>query len=774
MTRRDGDRVGQVPGGSQNREQGAEGQPPRCGRGARPGAAPRDAGTNSRPTHGSVAEIVGSAGDSALPGRAEWESTPADTYNLRHPTTCNVPQPLAAPLATAPAAVPVASRRYRPGQQRAPVPLAIKRVAPILFRSTCATLARLTHTSATRPSASMLPCPRSLTSTVMSLLGCVPAPRTKPADLVLLHGRVLTETPTGGYTYGAEAIAVRHERIVYVGSSAEARAYVGPETRVLDAEHKPVWPGLIDVHTHLGNMATFRTEQLDVRRPPLPDLDAVLAKIGQEAAKTPSRQWVQAIAGTGHDMPTRAQLDQVAPAIPVVVSESIHVQYLNSVALELSGIGTKPGPDPDDLPPGATIDRDEHGVPTGRIQEAARLWSRCIPAVTFEQRKRAVHAQLLEMASYGLTTIGDFPQPRDMKVYQDLLDEGRLPVRLRMNLFCSGRKAEESEPGHDKDDHTVPIVDTMDHFLLTGLGLRTNFGDDWLRLGALKLFLDGDGIAAMRYKEPYGDRKGWTGSPKVSADELNAFVAQAHAQGWQVLIHAVGDKGQDMCLEAFERAQKLHPRPDSRALRHRVEHMGNCEAGPTTVGMLQHARRIGVTPLVTPAWVSLDEFLPESEDKQPVSRGEIPSEARLLQRTLVDLGFPIPGNSDDEGSMQESWRPFFSIACQVLRLTSSGQTNSPEEAIPLDRAIQGWTRDSAWCELSENDKGRLAVGFLADFIILDRDPRSIDPKQLNDVQVNTTIVGGKVIFDREVTHLDSDFAFDDESLCSKGDKSSIC
>lgn len=546
---------------------------------------------------------------------------------------------------------------------------------------------------------------------------------TDEAELVILNGKIWTPTSSN-----ATALATRNGRIMSIGTDEQIKALMGPSTKILNARRRRVVPGFIDVHTHLDKIVDFETLQLDIQIPPCKDLDEGLRKIEEECLRIGPGQWIVAVAGVGRPMPTKAELDSVSPLNPVAIMESIHVQYLNSKALELSGITrtTKP-------PTGGTINRDEDGEPTGRIQECANMWYNLVPLQPYEQRKQCVLDVLKKFASYGVTTVGDFPQPRSMKIYQDLKDEGRLPIRLRLNFFTSGGGADRPSEDHSTTDLIFPVSDTYDNFL-SGFGPRTGFGDDWIKFGALKLFLDGDGESAVHYDDSV-KRDSWSGERKLSQEELNAMVGKAHRNGWQMLIHAVGDKAQDMCLDAYEYVQKKWPRPNTR---HRIEHMGLNEAGPTTREMLERAKKLNVLPLVTGAWIYLGdgEGLHLTDDPQ------------YIYRTLLDHGFRIPGNSDSDGSMPESWQPLFTIWAQVTRQAYDGSLNRIEQAITVSEALKGWTEDSAWAEFSEFDKGTLEVGKLADIIILDEDPLTCDKVKLKDIQVVNTIVGGNLVYER--------------------------
>lgn len=404
------------------------------------------------------------------------------------------------------------------------------------------------------------------------------------ADLVILDGKIWsTEYPD------ASAIASRAGKIVAMGPNCIVEQYIGVHTEVINAHSKRVLPGFIDVHTHLDMIADFLFRQIDIQIPPCKDLDEGMKKIAGECSRAGPGVWVVAIAGVRRPIPSKAQLDEISPQNPVIIIESAHIQYLNTLALAAAKIDRDTKPPEDGI-----IERDEYGDLTGKIQEALNLWQGCIPDETYEVRKTNVLKLLKEFASYGVTSVADFPLARSMKIYQDLKDDGELPTRLRLNFFVSGKNANEPADDHSTTLMAYPVIDSYDN-ILSEFGPRTGFGDEWIKFGAVKIFLDGDNDAAAHY-EDHNKRDEWVGNLKLNQEELNAIVEKAHRGGWQILIHAAGDKAQDMCFEAIERAQKNWPRED---IRHRIEHLGLNEAGPVTPTMLQRAKNLNIIPLIT-------------------------------------------------------------------------------------------------------------------------------------------------------------------------------
>jgi len=531
-----------------------------------------------------------------------------------------------------------------------------------------------------------------------------PRSRDEAADLVLLDGKVITvdlQNPI------ADSVAIKDGRIIAVGRNQAIARLVGKKTEVVRLGGKSVLPGFVDAHTHLEGIAAFH-RMLDIHVPPLKGVDEILEKIKEKVKTSKPGEWIVGAGGWGQVLPTREQLDSVAPDNPVVLRESAHVQILNSDALEFVGIDRNTVP-----PRGGKIFRDlKTGEPTGRIQEMPGIWLSHIPPPSMEVREQSLSEVMQDFVRKGVTTIYDFPSSDGMKAYQNLRDQGRLPLRLRYQVILTG-----TEPAFQE-------------FVLN-YGPRTGFGDDWLRLGGVKLFVDGETEAAVRY-DPPGQREKWVGQVRYTQEELNKIVLHAHTAGFQIWTHAIGDKAQDMILEAYERAQTAVPRPDPR---HRIEHAGNNEAGPTTIEQLERMKRLGVIPVPTGAWI----YLGHSAFK---TQAEVP----FIYRTMLDHGLHPPGTSDSLGSMPESTNPFFSIWAIVTRKTRDGQLNGPTEAITPQEAIQGYTIDGAYSGFEEKIKGSIQRGKLADLIVVSADPLSVPPDQIKDIRVTMTVIDGKIVW----------------------------
>ncbi|MFB0567143.1 MAG: amidohydrolase, partial [Candidatus Bathyarchaeia archaeon] len=397
------------------------------------------------------------------------------------------------------------------------------------------------------------------------------------ADLVLLNGKVVTVDPKDTI---AEAVAVKGGRIIKVGTSEEVKALVGEETRVIDLEGKTLVPGFIETHCHpaLGGTGIF---EVDCRSPPIKSIKEILEKIREKTEKTPKGEWVRARNYNENKLIerrhiTRWELDQVAPDNPVFISkETGHLYVVNSKALELAGI-TKDTPDP----PGGKIDRSpKTGEATGLLYETASMMvTKIISPYNVEQIKEGLKHVFKQFLEWGLTTVHQATAiPISIKACQELLATGEMPIRLNLMVGTLPGVL----PGYEVD------VDLLD--LLVKLGLKSGFGGERLRIMSVKLIADGSGSggSAAVYTPQHRGIRG-LGILVTSPEELTKQVIKAHKAGLRVSIHAIGDRGIDVALDAIEAALREHPVAD---MRHRIEHCSVC-----TPKQQERIKKLGVVP----------------------------------------------------------------------------------------------------------------------------------------------------------------------------------
>lgn len=508
------------------------------------------------------------------------------------------------------------------------------------------------------------------------------------ADLVLRGGNVIT---LDAADRRLQAIAVKGNRILAVGSNTDIQRSIGPKTRVVELRGRGVTPGFIDAHTHTEHTAEFLAFWVDVHSPPLPSTAAIIEKVRERVKTLPPGTWVIGQGTFGQPMPTPEELTRAFPNHPVVLRWSRHSYNANRKALEVSDI-TRDTPDPQ----GGKIHKGPDGTPTGFLEESFDLLKNP-PYPTAELKaaiERTLHEQYLQQ---GVTSVYDMPGNQAIPQYQALHKEGKLAVRLRITYTMW--------PGSQSQ------MD-LDSFLKTGL--RPGQGDEWLKVGGIKLFVDGVG-------ENF----------KTTLPTLMSHVRKAHAAGWQLLIHANSERTQDMAFDAIEVALKETPRPDHR---HRIEHLG----GSLDEARLARAKRLGLIPVPTPGG-TLNLRAPT---------GGTSGRRRLPYRSLIAMGFRPPGNSDTAGTRTDMINPFVNIYGLVTRTNTSGVAVQPEEALSVTDALRVYSLFGAYAGFEETIKGSLEPGKLADLVILSADPLAIPPARLKDLRVKATIIDGVVRYER--------------------------
>ncbi len=531
-------------------------------------------------------------------------------------------------------------------------------------------------------------------------------------DLLLRNANVLT---IDAGQPRAQALAIRDGRIVAVGSDEELDGLVSSAKKVVDLDGATVMPGFIDAHTHfvsggmtlsrvrLGGIFTMREWQ-----------QAVLAK----ARDAEPGDWV---VGRGWDdtkrtdvvaLPTKEELDEVSPHNSVYLGRADgHVGWANSLALQAAGITR----DTDD-PYGGHIVRDEHGEPTGILQETAKLMvERILPASGKAEQRKALSDALAEAARFGITSIHDNAPAEDIALYQEFRERGDLTVRV--NTLLRGWEVPE------------PFLEPM-----IKMGVRTGFGDDWIKLGALKLSLDGTlGSRTAAMLEPYSDDPGNTGVFRISQEELNPIIERAHRHRIQVALHAIGDAACRMALDAIEHVTKQFDWPDHR---HRIEH----EQSITREDM-ERFPQLGVIASLQPVHGITDLNWVESRV------GPERVKTAYAWRSFLDIGTHICLGTDWP---VETLDPRVGLYHAVTRQDIHGNPPGgrwPGEALTIEETLKGYTLDAAWAEFAEDRKGSLVPGKYADLCILDADPTAVDPNELLNLGVLATVVEGRTVYD---------------------------
>ena len=522
------------------------------------------------------------------------------------------------------------------------------------------------------------------------------------ADLIYVNGRIWTgeaSKPT------AQALAVRGTRILALGTDLEIAHLSGPGTGITDLKGRWVFPGFIDSHLHF-----LVLDQLDLS--PLDRAEDMQRAIAEWAKTHPESPW---IVGRGWQAgafpkggPSRAFLDAVVPGRPVFLGDRDgHTALVNGKALELAAV-TRATVDP----PGGIVVKDAKGEPTGLLKEsAADLVRALVPPPNPEERYRALKLRLDQAASYGLTSVTNASFPGDeLGVYERVLDEGGLKVRF---YFAIPFQKNASEDDFEKWQ-----------------ALRLKHTGERLRFGAAKGMLDGvvDMKTASMF-EPYAG--GGNGLPMWTQDEVNRSAAEYDQRGWQVLLHAIGDKAVNMALDAYEFVQKANGPRDRRF---RVEHVE-----VPRLSDIPRFKQLGV--------VASTQALFANPDKTTLENYAVLLGPERASRANAFNLFDAAGVRQAFGS---DW-PVFSMEvlrgmyCAVTRQTPEGTPAAgwyPEHRLTVEAALRHFTIDGAYASFDEKDKGTLAVDKLADFVVLSENILEPPPERLLRSKVLLTVVGG--------------------------------
>ena len=522
-------------------------------------------------------------------------------------------------------------------------------------------------------------------------------------DYVVINARVFTSDPENP---SAEAFAVKGDSFLSVGSSADIRALAGSSTEIVDAEGMFVTPGFIDAHSHPSGAGVNELVQVNADLRSASDIAAALQ---ERAGSTPAGQWIQAFKyddtklSEGRPL-NRDDIDALVPDHPVVVRHrGGHTSVYNSMAMGLAGVTSETQD-----PPGGRFYRDENGRLTGLVAGGARaVFSELIPSdSTREQRRDGVMLISELMTQAGLTSVHQTGGYRDdMIAYQDAREAGGM--RFRMYLFPRGRLFDD----------------------LVNAGVRTGMGDEVFRIGAVKFTADGSASErTMRMSEPYEGRPDDYGLLYMTEEEIFQSVENAHRNDFQVAIHANGDVTIKMVLDAYERAQTLWPRADTR---HRIEHCSL--VNPELLGRI---RDLGVIPAPFYTYVHY-------HGNKWVDYGEERMRWMFAHKSFLDYGIPVAPASDYTPGPYE---PLMAIQSMVTRKDFDGRIWGPNQRISIEDALKICTINGAYASFEEGIKGSITTGKLADFVILADAPQDVDPDQIKHIEIVRTVVGGKTMY----------------------------
>ena len=534
------------------------------------------------------------------------------------------------------------------------------------------------------------------------------------ADLVLYKGNIITLQSNG---HREEAVAIKGEQIIATGSNKYISQYITANTKVIDLEGRTVIPGFNDVHQHPYPIYTWDKPYADLRLDTVSSMKSLIELIKRKAAITPKGMLIK---GVGYNelklggQPIRDSLDKATTNHPVlIVHASGHLAAVNSMMLDLNAINKETQD-----PPGGAFERYKNGIPDGIIKESARKFFKSnsiieIPKPTHAEELEGYRKYFLQMLAGGLTSIGDCgTNPEKLKIYHELAAE-KFPFRF--NLYI--------------------VVDYLDQVIS---GKIKTEASPYLRVAGIKMF-HGNSLSGKtcwlydpyEMLNPNTNQKDYYGIPPARSQEsLDSLVLKIHTAGLQIACHSNGDREIDMLISAIEKAQLAFPKKD---LRHRIEH---CSV--TNQSILDKIKKDQIIPV-------FHSYINELGGQLTVY-GSKRLSMMMPTRTALNMQIPFALHSDFPISRYEA---MIRLGSAVNRTTNEGNILGPDQRIEVEDAIKASTINAAYTTHEENLKGTIKAGQYADLVILDKDPAKIEKNKIGSIEVLTTIVGGKIAYQKK-------------------------
>jgi predicted amidohydrolase YtcJ len=522
-------------------------------------------------------------------------------------------------------------------------------------------------------------------------------------DVLLYNGQVLTQaTPAT-----ASALAVRDGRIAAVGDSAELLRSANQRTRRIDLRGRTIVPGFNDAHAHIWKIGHLLTSMVDLRR--VTSLTRLVDEVTRASNVLPRDAW---LLGRGFNEaamdeqrpPTRHDLDRASPQRPIVLTRTCgHIYAVNSVALTRAGIGPETT-----APVGGVVERDERGVPTGLLHETAMgLINRVMPAPTTSEYEAMIEAALKHQLSLGITSTSDCGvSPHLLSVYRSMAAQGQLPGRVNVM------------PLRRVDGVATPVP------------LPEPFVSDMLRVDTIKFLADGGlsgATAALSVNYRHTAQKGIL---RFNNSELRELCRDTHDAGWRIATHAIGDVAIGQMLDIYA-SLGTHPR----GFAHRIEHFGLPSAD-----QLEQAAKLAV--IAAPQAIFIRTFGRNFRSYLPDSF--LPRTYPI--RAMLDSGVRIALSSD--APVVEDDNPLVGMEAAVTRRDLEGELIAPEQAITAADALRAYTMGGAVATGDEANRGSIEPGKWADLAVLSRNPLTAQPDTLSAIQVDMTLLAGRVVFER--------------------------
>lgn len=559
-------------------------------------------------------------------------------------------------------------------------------------------------------------------------------------DLILFNGQITTwdnELPH------CQALACKDGRVVAIGNDADVLALTGPKTQSINLAGKTAIPGLNDAHNHMLEVG-IKFTRLELEN--CTSIADMVAGVREWAQRTPPGQWIigegwnESLFAEGR-LPDRHDLDAATTQHPVLLKRFFNMDVVNSTALHMAGV-SRDTPDPN----GGKIEREPDGAPSGILRAAAKLFVRnLLSEPSLEQRVEALDKASRVYLSYGITSILDPGlYPAEMQAYQTAYLRGKLHIRANLMPSWHGFREEE-------------IEQTLD-MRASQLGLFSGFGDDWLRLGGLKMAVDGGTTSHTAWMfQPFVGETEVRNFNRLNPDDLRRYFKRGHELGWDIGIHAIGDRAHHESAMAFaavlDAAEDVGRRTDDglnsppipshlpssvsrQSPRHNLIH-----AYFATEASLQAMAEFDIAAVIQPTFIYYEG------DDLFRDVGETLAHQYKPMRTYLDRGIRVVATSDVPSTVH--FNPFISLYALVTRKTHKGTRIAPQEAVTREEALRAYTESGPWLTREEDHKGRLSLGYLADIAVLDRNYFTCPEEEIKAIQVDMTIVNGQLAFTRE-------------------------
>ena len=543
-----------------------------------------------------------------------------------------------------------------------------------------------------------------------TLLARDPAP-----DLILFNGQIATFVPE---LPRCRALACKDGRVVALGDDADVRALAGAHTQQIDLGGRTAVPGFNDAHNHMLELG-LKLGRLAVEN--CRSIAEMVELVREQAAHRPAGEWIvgegwnESLFAEGR-LPDRHDLDAATTRHPVLLKRFFNMDVVNSRALELAGV-SRATPDP----AGGRIERLGDGSPSGILRASAKLLCRQLLAdPSMDECVAALDAAGRAYLAVGITSVLDPGlRPWELHAYQLARAAGKLHVRA--NLMPSWHGFREDENAGQLDARAAE------------LGVFSGLGDDWLRMGGLKMAIDGGTTSHTAWMfQPFVGETKVHDYNRLDPEDLRVFFARGHALGWDIGIHAIGDRAHHEAAAAFADVLAESPRSDHR---HNLIH-----AYFASEASLQQMARYQIAAVIQPTFIYY-----EGDDLFRDVGAELAQRYKPM-RTYLDRGIPVIATSDIPSTVH--FNPLIGLYSLVTRKTWQGTPIAPQEAVTREEALRAYTVAGAWLTREEDHKGPLAPGYLADIAVLDRDYFTCPEEQIKDIAVELTVVDGKVAYRR--------------------------